>query len=95
MHGPLPLIEIVPGFSVDRNPVRAPSTRAGAEVTATLSADCLSNRAFVGAAATDQKRVAEHFPKPFERSAHGRLAQETTLRRASDVPFLQKRSKSE
>jgi hypothetical protein len=91
MHGPLPLIEIVPGFSVDRNPVRAPSTRAEAEVPATVSADCLLYRAFVRATATDQKRVAEHFPTPFERSAHGgRLAQETTLRRASDVPLLQK-----
>src|ERR1700747_2434472 len=41
MHGPLPRIEIVPGFSVDRNPARAPSTRAGAEMTAALAADCL------------------------------------------------------
>jgi hypothetical protein len=56
-----------------------------------VSSDC----AFVRASATDQKRVAEHFPKPFERPAHSGLAQETARRRAGDVPLLQKCMQSE
>ena len=91
MHGPLPLLEIVPGFSADRNPVRAIDSSRGRSDRKSLSRLVSSNRAFIGATATDQKLVAERFPKPFDRSAHGGLAQETTLRRASDVPLLQKR----
>src|SRR5215469_2303438 len=49
--------------------------------------------AFVPASTSDQERVAEHFPKPFQRSAHSGLAQETALRRARDVSLLEERVK--
>jgi hypothetical protein len=51
--------------------------------------------AFVRTSATNQKRIAEHFPKPLECPAHSGLAQKTPLRRAGDVPLLQERMQSE
>src|SRR5262245_17732610 len=53
------------------------------------------DRSLVPASATDQQRVAEHVPKSVEHAAHGGLAQEAALRRASDVALLQQRMQRE
>jgi len=90
MHGPLPLIEIVPGFlGGSKSCPRHHRLRRGRSDCNSLSR--LSPLTVVRTRdRSDQKRVAEHFPKPFERSAHGGLAQETNFARAVTCA-LQKR----
>src|SRR5262249_57791456 len=46
-------------------------------------------RALVGAPSPDQELIPKLAPQAGEGSAHRRLAQETTLRRAGHVPLLQ------
>ena len=50
-----------------------------------------TNRALIGASTTNEKGISEHRAQPLERPAHGRLAQETSFRRAGYVAFFQQR----
>jgi hypothetical protein len=50
-----------------------------------------TSRALIGSSTTNEKGISEHLAQPLQRPAHGRLAQETSFRRACYVPFFQQR----